>query len=360
MNILQKSTCLFSLAALAVGNAAMALQLSDLQLPLTRTEADNTLSKDYEYRFLEDMSVRRSWKLEGKTVHVDFRITRPEQAICIAVEYNKPVSRKTVHKDIKTLTGGKCHYEKLGTPKKGSNTYGLKNVRGARFRADGAKTDSWVFVEHTNKKQTKCTRLVYYAKKPAQDRFSLGDASSNTGYTAMGSTGASINLTALRDNEEKRRAIKPQPKMASTKGGTTGKTATAATKPTQKEDLSMDITGIPEEQDTTASSDIAFDAVSDADLEDHEETSTLGAELTTEAAANKGFLPEAVSAPVRKILSNAGISVSGMMADALIIALPLLLVLILWCIISAKIRKRRSKKVFDAIVNKKTEKEKQN
>lgn len=357
MNIIQKSTCLLSLAALVAGNAAVALQLSDLQLPLTRTEADNTLSKDYEYRFLDDMSVRRSWKLKDKTVHVDFRITRPEQAICIAVEYNKPVGRKTVDEDIKTLTGGKCKYQKLGKPKKGTETYGIKNARGAKFRADGATTDSWVFVEHTNKQQKKCTRLVYYAKKPSQDRFSLGDASSNSGYTAMGSTGANINLAALRDNEEKRRAIKPQPKIASTAGDTAGKTTTS--KP--KVDLSMDIIGIPEEEpETTTASDIAFDTVSDADPEGSEETATLGTKLSGAAAADKGFLPEAVSAPVRKMLSNAGISISGVMTDALIIALPLLLVLILWCMISSKIRKSKSKKVFNAIINKnQTEKEKQ-
>ncbi len=343
MNILKKSACILSLAALVAGNAAIGLQLSDLQLPLTRTEADNTLSKDYEYRFLDDMSVRRSWKLKDKTVHVDFRITRPEQAICIAVEYNKPVSRKTVHEDIKTLTGGKCNYKKLGKPKKDTDTYGISNARGAKFRAEGATADSWVFVEHTDKKQKKCTRLVYYAKKPAQDRFSLGDAGSNSGYTAMGSTGGGFNLAALRDNEEKRRAIKPRPKLASTKGDTADKTGV---------DLSMDITGIPENPETTTSSDMAFDAVSDADLEGGEEISPLGDKLSTETAADKGFLPEAVSAPVRKMLSNAGISVSGVITDALIIALPLLLILILWCIISAQIRKKRSKKVFDAIVNK--------
>lgn len=347
MNILQKSTGLLSLAALALGTSAMGLQLSELQLPLTRTDADNTLSKDYDYRFLEDMSVRRSWKLKGKTVHVDFRITRPEQAICIAVEYNKPVSRKTVHEDIKTLTGGKCNYKKLGNPKSGTNTYGLKYARGAKFRVDGATADSWVFVEHANKSQKKCTRLVYYAKKPSQDRFALGDATSGGGYTAMGSSGASINIASLKANEEKRRAIKPQAKVAAGKEGSGNK---LASKTEPKVDLSMDIVGPPEEPEATASAaEIAFDDVSDAELDGGEDAT--GAEVES-AGADKGFLPEAVSAPVRKMLSSAGISVSAVMADTLIVTVPLLLVLVLWCVISAKIRKSKSKKVFDAIVNK--------
>ena len=65
---------LSALACLAIlVPAGKAVQLSDLSPTLTRTEADDNLTKDYAYRVLSDLSVRRIWNLDdNRKLSIDF------------------------------------------------------------------------------------------------------------------------------------------------------------------------------------------------------------------------------------------------------------------------------------------------
>ena len=107
---------MMSLVAAVLSCNAEALELKDLHLPMTRDEADGSLTKDYKYTILSDSTVRRTWKLKGRTVHVDFKLNKQGQALCIAVEYAKPVNRKTVHNDIKAITPQNAEIQKNGCP----------------------------------------------------------------------------------------------------------------------------------------------------------------------------------------------------------------------------------------------------
>ena len=51
---------------LLLAPAGMAVQLSDLSPSIDRQGADDNLTKDYAYRVLSDLSVRRIWNLYRK------------------------------------------------------------------------------------------------------------------------------------------------------------------------------------------------------------------------------------------------------------------------------------------------------
>lgn len=317
---------MLSLVAAGLCSSAEALELKDLHLPMTRDEADSSLTKDYQFTILSDSTVRRTWKLKGRTVHVDFKLNKQGQALCIAVEYAKPASRKTVHNDIKAVTAGKSNYKKLGKPKKNTNTYGMENALGAKVKGD--KSEGWIFVEHTSAARKKCTRFVYYATKPSRDRLSIGEAREDGGYTAMGSSGGNIDLSALVADEEDRRRTK----------------ASATGKPAKERPVLADT---PEEPivSTTDTEDAFGTPEADTDWED-EALDTE--EAVAKADAGKGFLPENISAPVQKVLG-----LSPMMTDVLIVLVPLLLLIIIWRVMVGKARAKARKKAFESIMNKK-------
>lgn len=322
MKMIQKILGMLSLMAAAMVGSAEALELKDLHLPMTRDEADKSLSKDYDFAILSDSTVRRSWKLSKRKVHVDFKLNSKGQALCIAVEYTSPAPKKVVHNDIKAVTGGKCSYKKLGKPGKNTNTYGMEHALGAKVAGGG-----WIFVEHSSAARKRCTRFVYYATKPSRDRMSLGEAREDGGYTAMGSSGGNIDLSALVADEEDRRRT----------------TVTSSTKPSKKRPVLADT---PEEEPAIAGKDTeeAFSAPEE-DIELEDEATEGG-----EAAAGKGFLPENISAPVQKLIGQ-----SAMVTDILIVATPLLLLVIIWRILVSRSRAKARKKAFEKIVNKKGE-----
>ncbi len=320
---------MLSLMAAGLCSSAEALELKDLHLPMTRDEADGSLTKDYQFCILSDSTVRRTWKLKGRTVHVDFKLNKQGQALCIAVEYAKPASRKTVHNDIKAVTGGKSNYKKLGKPKKNTNTYGMENALGAKVKGD--KSVGWIFVEHTSAARKKCTRFVYYATKPSRDRLSIGEAREDGGYTAMGSSGADIDLSALVADEEDRRRTK----------------ASATTKPSKDRPVLADTPEEPIVSTTPDTEDEFGTPDTDTDWEDE----ALDTEDTVaKADAGKGFLPQNISAPVQKVLG-----LSPMITDVLIVLVPLLLLIIIWRVIVGKARAKARKKAFESIMGKKPE-----
>ena len=69
--------------------AALAVQLSDLSPTITRTEADENLTKDYAYRVLSDLSVRRIWNLDdNRKLSIDFD-AKTGKLICIGMFVTK-------------------------------------------------------------------------------------------------------------------------------------------------------------------------------------------------------------------------------------------------------------------------------
>ena len=173
----------------------MAVQLSDLSPSLTRESADENLTKDYAYRVLSDLSVRRIWNLDdNRKLTIDFD-GKTGDLICIAVDYRKPVSTKAADKDAADI--GKfeeANWRKFSADKAAKYFMG---------RAKAMKFDEGYMFEELNA-ANKCIRLSFYPKTPKEDRRQIAEGSTAGGSTAMGSTLSGSAVKKLLEDEEQR------------------------------------------------------------------------------------------------------------------------------------------------------------
>ena len=180
---------------LALSPAAWAVQLSDLSPDLTRTSADENLSKDYAYRVLSDLSVRRIWNLDdNRKLTIDFE-PRKDELICIVVDYRKAVTLEEADKDAADI--GK--FEEAAWRKFDSNKaakYYMGRSRAMKFK------QGYMFQELNG--ANKCMRLTFYTKQPKEKRRHLSEGSTSTASSAMGSSGGGSAVKTLLAEEEKR------------------------------------------------------------------------------------------------------------------------------------------------------------
>ena len=204
-----------------------ALELSDLHLPMTRDEADTSLSKDYSYAIMTDGSVRRTWEMEDKEVIVDFD-TVTNDAIMIAVIYKKPVAVKKGKEDAHTLAAGKCdEAASWDSPKNRDakdlieNTYGLKNARRKKMEGEA------VLFYETNEQKNRVVRVTAFARKPHSNRWALTTLTRHSAQTAMGNQMGSSAITKMYADEERRKNITPQAEQADSDPAATATEPTA-------------------------------------------------------------------------------------------------------------------------------------
>lgn len=185
------------LPACVLASGAWALEISDLHLPMTRTEADESLTKDYTYQVLQDATIRRSWGLDGKTVTIDFDPVTNE-AICIVVTYKPDIARKKGMADAKTMSHGKAEGAKwLNTKSAAAKKFGMKNSKVLPL-TDG----SYLFREE-DESGKKFTRLSLFAKAPKGNRWELPTLELDN-RTALGTTVQNDNIKELFRDEERR------------------------------------------------------------------------------------------------------------------------------------------------------------
>lgn len=183
-------------AALCLCSLAGAVELKDLSPALTRTDADANLTKDYAYRVLSDLSVRRIWNLdENRKLTIDFD-PKKDQLICIVVDYKKPVSAKQGTQAVLDITKApEAKWNKLSTDK--AAKYGVERARA--LKVDGG----YAFME-TNS-AGKCIRVSLYPKVPSGSRRHLQDVSvAEYGPTAMGNNAQASAGKELLADEAKR------------------------------------------------------------------------------------------------------------------------------------------------------------
>lgn len=178
---------------LLLAPAALAVQLSDLSPSMTRTSADDELTKDYAYRVLSDLSVRRIWNLDdNRKLTVDFD-SKNGNLICIVVDYRKPVTLEEADKDAADI--GKFEEAKWKKfPSDKAAKYHMGRSRAMKFK------EGFMFQELTG--ANKCMRLTFYTSVPKENRRHLTEGSTFGGSSAMGNTvsgGAVKNL--LKDEE---------------------------------------------------------------------------------------------------------------------------------------------------------------
>ncbi len=197
-----------SVAFLLLCQQAAALELNQLNLKLTRDAADNILSKDYEYRVLEDVSVRRTWKEQNREVCADFAV-KNGKALFISIAYTKPVTKVLANRDAEALIGAEPGTWREMKPKMAARL-GMKKGEGMKL-ADG----SYLFRELGARGRV--TRMDCYPKMPKENRLTMEDYDMKGAVTAMGTRASAGVAESLLKDEARRRATEalasaPSPK----------------------------------------------------------------------------------------------------------------------------------------------------
>lgn len=191
-NFLPHTLC----AALCMASLAGAVELSDLSPALTRTDADANLTKDYKYRVLSDLSVRRVWNLdENRKLTIDFD-PKKDALICIVVDYKKPVSSKEGTKALLDITKApEAKWNKLSNDK--AAKYGVERAKA--LKVDGG----YAFMECNS--AGKCIRISLFREVPKGSRRHLQDVSvADYGPTAMGNNAqASAGKELLKEEAQR-------------------------------------------------------------------------------------------------------------------------------------------------------------
>lgn len=183
-------------AAFCLASLAGAVELTDLSPELTRTDADANLTKDYKYRVLSDLSVRRVWNLDdNRKLTIDFD-PKKDRLICIVVDYKKPVSSKEGTKAILDITKApEAKWNKLSNDK--AAKYGVERAKA--LKVDGG----YAFMECNS--AGKCIRVSLFREVPKASRRHLQDISvADYGPTAMGNNAqASAGKELLKEEAQR-------------------------------------------------------------------------------------------------------------------------------------------------------------
>ena len=324
----------FMVTVLAMSSLVQALELTDLRLPLTRTEADS-FTKDYTYEVLSDVSVRRTWRKDGRKIAIDFD-TKTEQAICITVTYNQPVPRKEGLADAKVLAGDKVESPKWKQVKnEAAAKFGMKNAEALQLN-DG----TYLFREVTDDKKKRFTRLSLYAKMPKEDRSELQVLDSTGGKTALGSSTVGSGIKELYADE------------AARQGTSLAGAGVAQTTP------EVESTTIDEPRITAlGSTPGAREALRRKQEAEHAKQTTeqpIASVETPESTEKKEA--SAGSRSNRTLIEALGLDNPGPVQFGVIGGIVLLLIILVACSVNAKKRKAAQKAKFTAILvnNKKT------
>lgn len=186
------------LLALVMVPFSQGIQLSDLYTTMTRTEADDCLTKDYMYRVLNDLTVRRIWNLDdNRKLTIDFDPTK-NKLLCIFVDYKKAVSEEKGTKDLLEIT-----HAKKAKWKKLSKSRAEKYDVSPNAKAVKAGKKAYAFMELNG--AGKCFRISVYTYIPKENRRHLADINTTSyGMTAMGSNaGASAGKILLKEEERR-------------------------------------------------------------------------------------------------------------------------------------------------------------
>lgn len=180
---------------LLLTSAASAVQLSDLSPTMDRNYADDNLTKDYAYRVLSDLSVRRIWNLdENRKLTIDFD-GKTGKLICIVVDYRVAVDIDDADRDAADI--GK--FEEAGWRKFSADKaakYYMNRSRAMKFK------EGYMFQELTGANQVQ--RLTFYTKQPRENRRHISEGSLTSSSSAMGnSLGGSAVKTLLKDEEKR-------------------------------------------------------------------------------------------------------------------------------------------------------------
>lgn len=208
-----------------------AVQLSDLNPAMTRNQADDELTKDYAYRILSDLTVRRIWNVDAnRKLSVDFD-PKKDKLLYILVEYKKPVAVRDGMEDVAAMTHAeKVKWKKLDVKK--AAKYAVENARVSKVG------DAYLFLECNS--SGKCVRVALYTDAPTENRRHINSlVMGSSGATALGNNARADAGRELKADEAARQA---RPNKTDLAGGT----------PQEAEEEDFVATPAPKEKATAA------------------------------------------------------------------------------------------------------------
>lgn len=204
---IRKALLLLASCLICWAGALSALEISDVSFPLTRDKADRTLSKDYSYTLLSDGTIRRTWDLGDKKLFIDFD-SNTNDAILIAITYDRPVAKKDGIADAHTLAKGNYSEDATWDAPKDSaarklitDTYGLTNARRKKLN------NKAVLFYEANDKGTRITRVSLFSRMPKTNRWELTELRPGGKVTAMGNNWNKEFIEAMYKDEAARQAL---------------------------------------------------------------------------------------------------------------------------------------------------------
>lgn len=172
--IMKKLLLLLSLLALPL--TTLGLDISQLDATLTRTEADATFSKDYDFTVLSDISIRREWNLTDYYLQLDFNIST-DKLIMAQIRYKTPINSKIAIADAVKMAGIKLPTWKKAKPAQ-AKSIGLGDCFYTK-----TEDNRYFFVEVNGNNNALST--IFFSSAPKVNRRALSEANTQ-GYSAMG------------------------------------------------------------------------------------------------------------------------------------------------------------------------------
>lgn len=229
---MKKLVYLITLLLIIAAAPSFALRVSDINPGLTRSQADNTLSKDYSYKVLDDFTVRRTWVLSSnKRVSLDFN-PQNDKLLMVMLEYGSGINQQQAAADVRDITGaGKTKWKRVD--KKKAEKYDVE------VNSLNAKSGScYAFMEMSKSK--KCKKVLIYTSLPDSNRSKLGVAdTSSSQETALGTrAGASIGKVIAEQEASRLRTPLPADtnaaRTASRRPGRTSTTVSSVSTPAEE------------------------------------------------------------------------------------------------------------------------------
>ncbi len=180
--------------------AADVVTPSSLHPGLTRTEADASLPKDYQWQVLSDKTVRRMWRYADRAVLADFD-PQTDQCVFLSLVYPKGIgTHEGLMAASELVQGSELQLKKLGKSKE--KALQMQNADFGELPGG-----SYLFVE--KRKDGSIIRISWYRLPPASSRLTL-TAMTQVDKTLMGSRGDEGILNSLIADERRRQGtIKP-------------------------------------------------------------------------------------------------------------------------------------------------------
>lgn len=229
---MKKLVYLITLLLIIAAAPSFALRVSDINPGLTRSQADNTLSKDYSYKVLDDFTVRRTWVLSSnKRVSLDFN-PQNDKLLMVMLEYGSGINQQQAAADVRSITGaGKTKWKRVD--KKKAEKYDVE------VNSLNAKSGNcYAFMEMSKSK--KCKKVLIYTSLPDSNRSKLGVAdTASSKETALGTrAGASIGKVIAEQEASRLRTPLPADtnaaRTASRRPGRTSTTVSSVSTPAEE------------------------------------------------------------------------------------------------------------------------------